>query len=428
MTTDILLLLLGLVMVLLGADALVDGASSIARRYGISEFVIGVTIIAFGTSAPEMVVSFISSIEGRADMAVGNIIGSNIFNIAFVLGITALIAPVTVTKSNREWDIPFNVLVSLMLIVAAAYKGISRFDAAVFLAVFITYMWKSAVREKNSRNEEDSPTADAGPVWKAVLFTVGGLAMLIYGGDMFVKRAENIAYSAGLSDKFIVAVDNNRHIIQRDMRKELTLQVSALPLGQFGESVKPRVGLIHDPEEAVGIPCYEFFLRPVMPLAQAAFQCHDPCRTLKSRSIFRHVYEILHELCSLGVPAGQEKRLVVRMVVLAVHCRQPVEALHENSGYVELQESDRAFNHGHPLLPGIALDAEHECVDDLLGIHEVYPPEPAYLLPHLAVVPVVDYCRHPTHHFPALIQSKPVYAFTHFEGSILPRGQGGHVH
>lgn len=203
MTTDILLLLLGLVMVLLGADALVDGASSIARRYGISEFVIGVTIIAFGTSAPEMVVSFISSIEGRADMAVGNIIGSNIFNIAFVLGITALIAPVTVTKSNREWDIPFNVLVSLMLIVAAAYKGISRFDAAVFLAVFITYMWKSAVREKNSRNEEDSPTADAGPVWKAVLFTVGGLAMLIYGGDMFVKRAENIAYSAGLSDKFI---------------------------------------------------------------------------------------------------------------------------------------------------------------------------------------------------------------------------------
>lgn len=132
MTTDILLLLLGLVMVLLGADALVDGASSIARRYGISEFVIGVTIIAFGTSAPEMVVSFISSIEGRADMAVGNIIGSNIFNIAFVLGITALIAPVTVTKSNREWDIPFNVLVSLMLIVAAAYKGISRFDAAVF--------------------------------------------------------------------------------------------------------------------------------------------------------------------------------------------------------------------------------------------------------------------------------------------------------
>ena len=132
MTTDILLLLLGLVMVLLGADALVDGASSIARRYGISEFVIGVTIIAFGTSAPEMVVSFISSIEGRADMAVGNIIGSNIFNIAFVLGITALIAPVTVTKSNREWDIPFNVLVSLMLIVAAAHKGISRFDAAVF--------------------------------------------------------------------------------------------------------------------------------------------------------------------------------------------------------------------------------------------------------------------------------------------------------
>lgn len=203
MTTDILLLLLGLVMVLLGADALVDGASSIARRYGISEFVIGVTIIAFGTSAPEMVVSFISSIEGRADMAVGNIIGSNIFNIAFVLGITALIAPVTVTKSNREWDIPFNVLVSLMLIVAAAYKGISRFDAAIFLAVFITYMWKSAVREKNSRNEEDGSTADAGSVWKAVLFTVGGLAMLIYGGDMFVKRAENIAYSAGLSDKFI---------------------------------------------------------------------------------------------------------------------------------------------------------------------------------------------------------------------------------
>ena len=122
MWIPIIWLLVGLTLVVLGADWLVDGASGIARRFGLSEFVIGLTIVGMGTSAPEMVVSFIGAAQGNADIAVGNVIGSNIFNTLLILGLTAVIAPVAVTRSNSRRDIPIALLVTF-LFVAFALTG-----------------------------------------------------------------------------------------------------------------------------------------------------------------------------------------------------------------------------------------------------------------------------------------------------------------
>ena len=117
MALQITLLIAGLLLILFGANWLVDGSSSVAKQFGISEFVIGLTIVGIGTSTPEMVVSFLSSFQGKADMAIGNIVGSNIFNTLMILGITALVAPVTITKTNLKKDIPMNILVTILLIV-----------------------------------------------------------------------------------------------------------------------------------------------------------------------------------------------------------------------------------------------------------------------------------------------------------------------
>ena len=117
LTIQILTLIGGLILILLGANWLVDGSSSIAKRFGLSEFVIGLTIVGIGTSSPEMVVSFMSSIQGKADMAIGNIVGSNIFNTLSILGITAIISPLVITRSNLRKDIPLNIIVTALLII-----------------------------------------------------------------------------------------------------------------------------------------------------------------------------------------------------------------------------------------------------------------------------------------------------------------------
>ena len=116
MLLEIVLLIAGLGLIVFGADWLVDGASAVARKAGLSEFVIGLTIVGIGTSTPEMVVSFLSAFQGKADMAIGNIVGSNIFNTMLILGVTALIAPLTITKSNLKKDIPLNIIVTILLI------------------------------------------------------------------------------------------------------------------------------------------------------------------------------------------------------------------------------------------------------------------------------------------------------------------------
>ena len=169
-----LILLGGLILILLGANYLVDGSSSIAKKFGISEFVIGLTIVGIGTSAPEMVVSFLSAFQGKADMAIGNIVGSNIFNTMMILGVTALVAPIAITKSNLKKDIPLNIIVTALLILLGMNftifgKGsdqLCRLDGVILLLIFAWYLWSSFRSDKaKSKTIDKWGTADENQGW-----------------------------------------------------------------------------------------------------------------------------------------------------------------------------------------------------------------------------------------------------------------------
>ena len=210
MLTQILILIGGLVLILLGANYLVDGASSIAKRFGISEFVIGLTIVGIGTSSPEMVVSFMSAIKGNADMAIGNIAGSNIFNSLMILGITALVAPLAITKENLKKDIPLNIIVTALLIILGmnftlfgiGENTISRIDGLILLGIFACYMWVSFKSDKGDEAEGEEGTVSRN-LAVSIIMVIGGLAALIFGGRLFVNSATALAQMFGVSDKFI---------------------------------------------------------------------------------------------------------------------------------------------------------------------------------------------------------------------------------
>ena len=210
MVFQIFILLAGLLLILFGANWLVDGSSSIAKRFGISEFVIGLTIVGIGTSTPEMVVSFLSSFQGKADMAIGYIVGSNIFNTMMILGVTALISPLAITKSNLKKDIPLNIIVTVLLIVLGMNftlfgKGqdqLSRIDGIILLAVFAWYIWTS-FRSDAGDSEEDGESIKEYKTGISVILIVAGLAGLILGGRLFVNSATELAKMFGVSDKFI---------------------------------------------------------------------------------------------------------------------------------------------------------------------------------------------------------------------------------
>lgn len=203
---NILLLLVGLGLVVLGADWLVNGASSIARRAGISEFVIGLTIVGFGTSCPELVVSLTGAIEGNSDISVGNVVGSNIFNVLFILGLTAMVLPVGMTDKNRRIDIPITLGVTILLIIlgiTGSMSGpvISRWEGVLMLLVFSAYLFYCF---KSDSKDEFSETQQATlSITKSIALTLTGLAGLIFGGDLFVDSATALARLIGVSDKFI---------------------------------------------------------------------------------------------------------------------------------------------------------------------------------------------------------------------------------
>lgn len=210
MAIQILLLLAGLLLILFGANWLVDGSSSIAKRFGISEFVIGLTIVGIGTSTPEMVVSFMSSFQGKADMAIGNIVGSNIFNTLMILGVTALIAPLTITNSNLKKDIPLNIIVTALLILLGLNftlfgKGqdqLCRIDGAILLGVFAWYLWSSFKSDQGDADEDGEGIKEY-KTGISALMIIAGLAGLIIGGRLFVNSATELAKMFGVSDKFI---------------------------------------------------------------------------------------------------------------------------------------------------------------------------------------------------------------------------------
>ena len=209
MLLQIAILIAGLLLILFGANYLVDGSSSIARRFGLSEFVIGLTIVGIGTSTPEMVVSFLSAFKGNADMAIGNIVGSNILNTMLILGVTAIIAPLLITKSNMRKDIPLNIGVTILLIILGMNGSIfgfgknvlSRIDGIILLGIFAWYLWNSF--RSDSGDEEHDEEARTYGTTASVFLILGGLAALIFGGKLFVNAATEIAKGFGVSDKFI---------------------------------------------------------------------------------------------------------------------------------------------------------------------------------------------------------------------------------
>ena len=210
MIIQILLLIGGLALILFGANWLVDGSTSIARKTGLSEFVIGLTIVGIGTSAPEMVVSFISAFQGKSDMAIGNVIGSNIFNVFMILGITALIAPLTITKSNAKRDIPLNIGVTALLILLGLKNTIfgigsdviSRWEGALLLGIFIVYLWRSFANGAATEEESDEESRSYS-TGMSILMILGGLGALVGGGRLFVNSATAIAEQLHMSEKLI---------------------------------------------------------------------------------------------------------------------------------------------------------------------------------------------------------------------------------
>ena len=213
MWISFILLIVGLVLILLGADALVNGASAVARKYGISEFVVGLTIVGIGTSAPELIVSAISAINGSSDIAIGNVVGSNISNVFMILGVTAIIAPITLTKSNLKYDLPIALGVSLLLFVLAydsiflgkEFNVISRWDGLILFAMFVLFMIYSFKSSAPGDQNEESAESENGKVniVKSVLLIVCGLVGLVLGGRLFVNSGSDIARGFGVSDAFI---------------------------------------------------------------------------------------------------------------------------------------------------------------------------------------------------------------------------------
>lgn len=188
-------------LVVYGSVLLVDGASSVARKFGVSEFVIGLTIVGLGTSTPELVVSINGALAGSSDIALGNIVGSNIFNILFILGATSLISPIAVTKQNKTIDIPMMFGVTLLLCLMVLKGTLNRIDAAIFLMLLVAYLIYNFKTGKTDYTEEKAEKTQG--VFVSSLMIIGGLAGLIFGGKLFVNNAVEIAHAVGASEKFI---------------------------------------------------------------------------------------------------------------------------------------------------------------------------------------------------------------------------------
>ena len=217
---NILLLIGGLILILLGANGLTDGAASVAKRFRIPPIVIGLTIVAFGTSAPELTVSVSSALKGSADIAIGNVVGSNIFNTLMIVGCTALFAPIVITRNTLRKEIPLCILSSIVLLICAndvfldkaSENILNRVDGLLLLCFFVIFMGytfaiasKPATIEQQAEHPviEEETEIKSLPWWQSILYIIGGLAALIYGGQLFVDGATGIARNLGVSESII---------------------------------------------------------------------------------------------------------------------------------------------------------------------------------------------------------------------------------
>jgi cation:H+ antiporter len=208
MILTIFLFLIGFVFLIKGADLLVDGASSIARKMGISTLVIGLTIVSFGTSAPELIVSILANIQGKADIAIGNVLGSNIANILLILGVSASIKPIFVKRSTIWKEIPFSLLAIVVLalmandniIDGANYSSITRIDGLVLLAFLIIFLYYVFGISKIDKNSSDFTQLPSHSLLRSILYIIIGLAGLAIGGRWIVNGAIAIATELGINE------------------------------------------------------------------------------------------------------------------------------------------------------------------------------------------------------------------------------------
>lgn len=211
MLLDILFLVGGLVLILVGANMLTDGSSDIARRKGISELVVGLTVVAFGTSTPELAISMISAVKGTSELAIGNVVGSNIFNICVIIGIVAMVKPMPVSRSIMNNEIPLVFLTSLILLIMGngplldgdASRILTRVDGLLLLLFFVLFMRHTLSQAKEGADTQKAASRPPMKMLKAIIFVLAGLAGLIFGGDIFVDGATGIAKLLGVSDAVI---------------------------------------------------------------------------------------------------------------------------------------------------------------------------------------------------------------------------------
>lgn len=199
---QLLLLAVGFVMLVKGADAFVEGAAGIAEKFGIPQLVIGLTIVAMGTSAPEAAVSITAALKGNAAITIGNVVGSNILNVLVILGITSVIVSVTVARSTVRIEIPYMLVITLLLLILG-FSGneIVFWEGVILWAAFLLYLgYLFYMAKKNRQVEEET---EKKPLWKLLLYTVLGLVFVVWGSDVTVDAATAIAKAVGMSERFI---------------------------------------------------------------------------------------------------------------------------------------------------------------------------------------------------------------------------------
>ena len=201
---SVLFILIGAVLVLWGADRLTDGATALAQRLGVPQIVIGLTVVAMGTSMPEFFVSLMSAIKGTSDIAVGNVLGSNTFNTLAIVGITAMVAPMTISKNTVRKDIPFSVVASLALLLMCIDGEVSRWDAAILFVGFMVFLgYTLYLARKGVAQNVEVVKLENMSYWKACGLMLLGLACLVLGSHLFVDGATEVARSLGIPDAVI---------------------------------------------------------------------------------------------------------------------------------------------------------------------------------------------------------------------------------
>lgn len=208
---NVILLIVGLALILVGANYLTDGSAALARRFKLSEFIVGLTVVAIGTSTPELVVSVVSALHGSGEMAIGNVTGSNLFNGLLILGVSTLIRPVPLTSDNIKKDIPLGILASILLLVVCCdvllgsdlYNNIGRDEGIIMLLLFVVFISYTVFSAKAPEGEEVVEVQKQIPMWLIIIMIVGGLAALVFGGNLFQTSAVEVARALGVSESVI---------------------------------------------------------------------------------------------------------------------------------------------------------------------------------------------------------------------------------